>query len=171
MIIELFTLISGASLVAQTLNNLPAMWETRVWSLGWEDSLGKGMAIHSSILAWRTPRTEEPGELQFMGSQRTGRDWGTNTFQFQTSICCFKHRQLANPRKERTKKRAVPPGEPLPSPWEQFEANGRQGQPAPCSALALQSAEPWKLVVKLKQIRHYKILCNAPLRRPNKRLE
>ena len=59
-----------ASLVAQMVKNLPAMKETRVQSLGWEDPLEKGMATHSSILAWRIPRTEEPGGLQSMGSQR-----------------------------------------------------------------------------------------------------
>ena len=52
--------------------NLPAMQETSVQSLGWEDPLEEGMVIHSSILAWRIPRTEEPGGLQFMGSQRVG---------------------------------------------------------------------------------------------------
>ena len=51
-----------ASLVAQTVNNLPAMWETWVQCLGCEDSLQKGLATHSSILAWRIP-WEEPGEL------------------------------------------------------------------------------------------------------------
>ena len=56
--------------VAQTVKNLPAMQETHVRSLGWEDSLEKGMATHCNILAWRTPRTEEPGGLQSMGSQR-----------------------------------------------------------------------------------------------------
>ena len=56
-----------ASLVAQLVKNLPAMQETRVRSLGWEDSLEKEMATHSSILAWEKPRTEEPGRLQFMG--------------------------------------------------------------------------------------------------------
>ena len=49
------------------------MW---VWSLGREDALEKEMATHSSILAWRTPWTEEPGELQSIGSQRVGHDWG-----------------------------------------------------------------------------------------------
>ena len=57
---------------AQMVKNLPAMQETQVQSLGWEDSLEKGMAIHSSILAWRIPWTEEPGRLQSMGSQRVG---------------------------------------------------------------------------------------------------
>ena len=61
---------SGASLVAQTVKNPPAMWETWVQSLGWEDPLEEGMATHSSILAWRIPWTEEPGGLQSMGSQR-----------------------------------------------------------------------------------------------------
>ena len=60
----------GASLVAQTVKNPPAMLETWVRSLGWEDSLEKEMATHSSILAWRIPWTEEPGRLQSMGSQR-----------------------------------------------------------------------------------------------------
>ena len=58
----------GTSLVAQTVKNLPAMWETWVQSLGWENPLEKGIATHSSILAWRIPWTEEPGRLQSMGS-------------------------------------------------------------------------------------------------------
>ena len=56
------------------VKNLPAMWETQVLSLGQEDSLEKGMATHSSILAWGIPWTEEPGELQPMGLQRVGHD-------------------------------------------------------------------------------------------------
>ena len=71
-------LLPRASLVAQTVRN-PAMWETLVRSLGWEDSLEKGTATHSSILAWRIPWTEEPGRLQYMGSQRAGQDWETFT--------------------------------------------------------------------------------------------
>ena len=63
-----------ASLVAQTVKNLPAMQETWVRSLGWEDSLEKGVATHSSILAWRVPWTEEPGGQHSMGSQRVGQD-------------------------------------------------------------------------------------------------
>ena len=58
-----------SSLVAQTVKNLPAMQETRVQSLGWEYPLEKGMATHSSILAWSIPYTEEPGGLQSMQSQ------------------------------------------------------------------------------------------------------
>ena len=55
------------------------MQETQVQSLGWEDPLEKQMAIHSSILAWEIPWTEEPGRVQSMGSQRVGHDRGTNT--------------------------------------------------------------------------------------------
>ena len=55
---------AGASLVARSLKRLPAMRETWVRSLGWEDPLEKEMATHSSILAWRIPWTEEPGGLQ-----------------------------------------------------------------------------------------------------------
>ena len=64
-------------LVTQTVKNLPAMQETWVQSLGQEYPLEKGMAIHSSILAWRIPRTEETGRLQSMGSQRVRNDWVT----------------------------------------------------------------------------------------------
>ena len=62
---------SWASLVAQTVKNVPEMTETRPQSLGWEDPLEKGMATHSSILAWRIPWTEEPGGIQSMGSQES----------------------------------------------------------------------------------------------------
>ena len=55
-----------ASLVAQTVKNPPAVQEIQVQSLGWDDSLRKGRATHSSILAWRIPWTEEPGNLQSM---------------------------------------------------------------------------------------------------------
>ena len=63
-----------ASLVAQRLKRLFAMQETWVRSLGWEDSLKKEMATHSSILAWRIPCMEEPGGLQSTGLQRVGHD-------------------------------------------------------------------------------------------------
>ena len=63
-----------ASLVAQRLKRLSAIWGTWVQSLGWEDSLEKEMATHSSILAWRIPWMEEPGGLQSTGSQRVGHD-------------------------------------------------------------------------------------------------
>ena len=61
---------SWASLVAQLVKNLSAMWETWVRSLGWEDPLGEAMATHSSVLAWRISRTE----VQSMGLQRVGHD-------------------------------------------------------------------------------------------------
>ena len=64
----------GASLVAQMVKNLSTMRKTWVQSLGWEDPLEKGKATHSSILAWRIPWTEEPGELQSMESQRVRHD-------------------------------------------------------------------------------------------------
>ena len=63
-----------ASLVAQRLKRLPAVWETWVRSLGWEDALEKEMATHSSMLAWRIPWMEDPGGLQSTGSQRFGHD-------------------------------------------------------------------------------------------------
>ena len=56
------------------VKNLPAMGETQVQSLDWEDALEKGMAAHSSILAWKIPWTEEPGKLQSRGSQKVGHD-------------------------------------------------------------------------------------------------
>ena len=58
--------------MAQMVKNLPAMQETQVQPLGWEDPLEKGMATHFSILAWRIPWTEEPGGLQSVRSQRVG---------------------------------------------------------------------------------------------------
>ena len=69
----------SASLVPQIVKNLPATQETWVQPLGQEDPLKKEMAIHSSILAWRIPWTEEPGGLQSMRSQRVGHNWATFT--------------------------------------------------------------------------------------------
>ena len=68
--------------MAQLVKNLPAIQETQVWSLGWEDLLEKGMATYFSILTRRIPWTEETGGLQSMGLQRVGYDWATNTFTF-----------------------------------------------------------------------------------------
>ena len=87
----IFTLTSP---VAKMVKSLPTMQETRVWSQGWEDLLEKEMGTHSSILAWKTPWLEEPGKLQFMGSQRVGHDWATSlhlifTFIFKQYIECF----------------------------------------------------------------------------------
>ena len=66
--------VANASLLAQMLRSLPAMRETRVHSLGWEDPLEEEMAIYSSILAWEISWTEEPGGLQSMALQRVGCD-------------------------------------------------------------------------------------------------
>ena len=73
------------SLVAQMVKNLPTMWKTWVWSLGREDPLEKGIAIHSSILAWKIPWAEEPGGLQPMGSQRARHD----SFFFREEGCTW----------------------------------------------------------------------------------
>ena len=64
----------GASLVAEMVKRLPAVWETQVRSLGWADPLEKEMATHSSTVAWKIPWMEAPGRLQSMGSQRVGHD-------------------------------------------------------------------------------------------------
>ena len=66
------------SLVAQTVKRLPAMQETRIWSLGREDALEKDMTTHSSTLACIIPWTEEPSGLQSIESQRVGHDWVTS---------------------------------------------------------------------------------------------
>ena len=63
-----------ASLAAQMVENLPAVQETLVCTLGWEDPLEGGMSSHSSILAWRIPWTGEPGGLLSIGSLRVGHD-------------------------------------------------------------------------------------------------
>ena len=62
--------VFGGSLVAQAVKNLPAMQATRIWCLGQEDPLEKGMATHSSILAWRMLQTEGAGGLQSMETQK-----------------------------------------------------------------------------------------------------
>ena len=79
LLLEVSLVSSMASLGAQLVKHLPAMQETWVQSLGWEDPLEKGMATHSSILAWKIPWTEEPGRLQSAGAERVGHDWATNT--------------------------------------------------------------------------------------------
>ena len=76
---------SGASLVVQTVKNLPPTQETRVQSLDQKDPLEKGMATYSGILTWRIPWIEEPGAIQSMESQRVRQDCVTNTFT-QTHI-------------------------------------------------------------------------------------
>ena len=78
-----------ASLVAQTLKNPPAMWETWVQSLGWEALLEEGMANHSSILAWRIPWTEEPGGLWSVGRKEADMTEQLSTAQHMTSFPDF----------------------------------------------------------------------------------
>ena len=70
-------------MVALMVKTLPAMQETWVQSLGWEDPMEKEKATHFSILAWRIPWTEEPGELQSVGLQRVGQELVTNTHEHQ----------------------------------------------------------------------------------------
>jgi len=85
---ECVTYSSQLFLVTQTVKNLPVLWETRVWSLGRQDPLEKGMKTHSSILAWRIPWTEEPVRRQSMGLHKVRHDWVTNLFTF--TYYCFK---------------------------------------------------------------------------------
>ena len=66
--------------MAQIVKNLSTVEQTQVRSLGWKDPLEKGMATHSSILAWRIPWTEEPGGLESMGFERVRHSWATNIF-------------------------------------------------------------------------------------------
>ena len=73
---------NSTSLIVQMIKNLPAMRETQVWSLGWEDPLAEETATHFSILAWRIPWTESLLGYKSMGSQRVGQDWVTNTSSF-----------------------------------------------------------------------------------------
>ena len=82
--------------MAQAVKDLLAMWETQVRSLGQEGPLEKGIATHSSILAWRIPRTEEPGRLQSMGSQRVRHYWATNTYQSHYFCSFIDHSSLEN---------------------------------------------------------------------------
>ena len=96
-----WSIIDLGFLVAQMLKNLPAMQETLIWSMGWEDPLEKGMASHSSIPAWRIPWTQEPGRLPSMRSQRIRHDWVTNTHthvvdlhycvSFRSTAKCFRY--------------------------------------------------------------------------------
>ena len=75
-----------AFLVAQIVKNLCVRQETCIQFLGWEDPLEEDVATNGSILAWKIPRTEEPGRLQSMGSQRVWQDWETNTYWAKCSI-------------------------------------------------------------------------------------
>ena len=86
-----------ASLVAQTVKSLPAIWETWVPSLSQQYPLKKEMATHSSTLAWKIPWTEEPGRLQSMGSQRVGHDWVTSLQGINVWMNCSEKCTCFNP--------------------------------------------------------------------------
>ena len=89
---------SWASFIAQSVKNLPAMQETQVRFLGWEDPLEKEMATHSSILAWRIPWTKEPGRLQSMGSQESDTtEWLNHqtTIYISIHICIHIHTYIS----------------------------------------------------------------------------
>ena len=79
----------GASLVAQRVKHLTAMWETWVRFLGWEDLLEKGAATHSSVLAWRIPWTEEPGRPQSPVWQRVRHNLATEQRHSNTHRCTY----------------------------------------------------------------------------------
>ena len=74
---------------AQMIKSLPAMQETQVWFLGWEDTLAKETATHSSVLAWKIPWMEEPGGLQSMGLQSVRHNWATNSQSYLHSHVSF----------------------------------------------------------------------------------
>ena len=77
------------SLITQLIKSLPAMWETHIQSLGWEDPLEKEIAIHSSILAWKIPWMEEPGRPQSTGPKRVGHAWVTSTHKHIQGLSVF----------------------------------------------------------------------------------
>ena len=91
------TSIYWTSVVSQMVKRLSTMQETRVRSLGREDSLEKEMAIHSSNIARKIPWTEEPGRLQSMGLQRVGHDWATSL----TYVLCYRIQRIQRTREIR----------------------------------------------------------------------
>ena len=80
-------LVDMTSLVAQTVKRLPTMWKPRVQSLGWKDQLEKEMATHSSILAWKSSWSQEPGRLQSMGVTKSQ----TQLSDFTSLVDILKH--------------------------------------------------------------------------------
>ena len=105
-----------ASLVAQRVKNLPARWETWVWSLSQEDPMKQGMATHSGIPAWTIPCTEQPDGLQSTGSRRVGHDSVSNTFTFlqavgRTELLFQEDQMLLPPPSDLLLSRAVIPKE------------------------------------------------------------
>ena len=86
ILFSVHSILFRVSLVAWLVKNLPVMRDTWVQSLGWEDTLGKGMATHPSILGWRITGTEEPGRLQSMRLKRVGHSWAPSTFTFSVPV-------------------------------------------------------------------------------------
>ena len=86
ILFSVHSILFRVSLVAWLVKNLPVMRDTWVRSLGWEDTLEKGMATHPSILAWRITGTEEPGRLQSMRLKRVGHSWAPSTFTFSVHV-------------------------------------------------------------------------------------
>ena len=140
-----------ASQVALVVKSLPAMQETWVWSLGWEDPPEKGMETHSSILAWRIPWTEEPGGLQPMGSQTVRHDlvakhtqrraqtvWSTILAVLRKSFVLLRTQRSTF---EQSSKLSLPHYCPFPAPWNQITGAGSQGAcPSPAPPIGNHSA-------------------------------
>ena len=141
------------SLVALIVKNLPAMQETQVQSLGREDPLEKGMAIYSSILAWRIPWTKEPGGYSSWGC-RLGHEWVTNTFfhlipwvstrgLHNSSQTHFIGKNKGGPRGQRKHTSKETSSEHLargqPGSWPQTPLKSWVGSPAPKTVRVYQS--------------------------------
>ena len=107
--------LEWTSLVAQTVKNPPATQETQVQSLGWEDPLEKGMAVHTSILIWRIPWTEEPGGLQSMELQsQTQPKRPTLHFECPFSVASLVAQSVKNlPAVQETRVRSLGQEDPL----------------------------------------------------------
>ena len=125
------------------VKNLPAMQESQtmwVWSLGWKDPLEDGMATHFNILAWRIPWTEEPGELQSMGLQPVRHSWNDLAAAVAKSLRSCP--TLCNPID------SSPPGPPVPGVL----------QARTLKWVAISSSNAWKWKVKVKSLRHVRLL-------------
>ena len=139
--------------MVQLVKKPPAMQETWVWFLGWEDSLEKGTATHSRILACRIPWTEKPGRLQSMRSQRVGHDWAIFTSLHFTSLSSF----IVLWIKLDFRLSAVYSCEPLVSPTHGYQ------HPSTCFCLRvylLPNAHTLKDCQNYYYLYYYQITCN-----------
>ena len=118
--------------------------KTSVWSLGWKDSLEEGMATHSSILARRIPWTEEPGGLQFMGSQRLGYEW--SYLALASAAAAAKSLQSCPTLYDPID--GSPPGSPIPGIL----------QARTLEWVAIFFSNAWKWKVKVKSLSHVRLL-------------